>query len=72
MVEVKKDISVVCLLEGDSELYFIRLDLMSLDEVISTLEFAEITNEVNDILAINKEISLYEDEEEIKHDGARR
>lgn len=70
MVQSKKAVSLVSAIDGDDDLWFIRLDLFYDDNIISTLEFAEITDEVNDLIAVNKELSLYDNNEDLLKDMA--
>lgn len=70
MVEVKKDVYLSCTIDGDNDIWFMRLDLMHNDIVLSTLEFADITNEILDLVIINDEIKLYNDVREMVNDIA--
>lgn len=47
-----------------------RIDLKNGDKFLSTLEFADITNEMKDLLEINKEIGVYATEDELRLDLA--
>lgn len=70
MAIANKEVTLSCEVDGKEDMFFIRLDLIQMDEHIATLEFADITKDVQDLLEANKFFSLYENHEDIKKDLA--
>jgi len=69
-MEVIKDLKAVCSVGGDEKTVFIKLDLYNNLEFITTLEFAEITEEFNELVDINLEMTVYLETDELKKDLA--
>ena len=62
---------LICCVSGDEELIYYKIDLVGdLNNIITTLEYADITQDFNDLLIINKETNLYSDVEELKKELA--
>lgn len=62
---------MACMIEGDKDLYFIKIDIMNGDRALSTVEFADITEDVNDLIELNEHFNVYQDVEELKKDLAQ-
>lgn len=63
---------LACHVNGDEDLVYYRIDLLSeFGEAITTLEYADITDDFNDLLSANKEMNIYSDIEDLKKDLAQ-
>ena len=71
MITCKEDVQVVCTINGDEDMYYIRIDLKNGDKFLNTLEFADITDEVEDLIFVNKEINIYDNDEDMILDLAK-
>lgn len=61
-----------CIIDGDEEFAYYKIDLLdSNDEVITTLEYSDITEDFKEFLDINKETNIYTNIEELKLDLAQ-
>jgi len=71
MPTVFQPVKLRCVVDGDDELVFAKIELVDeLDSIISTMEYADITKHFNDLLKINEEANLYIEDEELKKDLA--
>lgn len=58
-----------CLVDGNEKLVYFKIDLLdNLNQIITTLEYSEITKYFNELLLINEENKIYTDLEELKAD----
>ena len=72
MTLVSENIKLVCVVYGDEELTYYKLELRDeLNNAITTLEYADITKQFNDLLELNKEANLYINEAELKKELAQ-
>lgn len=71
MIQVHENVEAVCTIDGDNELYYIRLDIVHCGTRIMSLKFAEITNEVNELLLLNEDVGLFATADELKTDLAK-
>lgn len=66
-----KSIVLSCEVDGKEDMFFVRLDLVNAtNDIVCNIEFADITNDVKDLLEANQHFLLYEGVEEIKSDLA--
>jgi len=70
MAIVNKEITLSCEVDGEEDMFFIRLDLVQMDEHVATLEFADISKDFQDLVEANTFFSLYESPDSIKKDLA--
>jgi len=66
MVSVSHSVELSCVIDGDEELVFIRTDLISKGEHITTLEYSDITTYYRELLDISSKITLFDSEDELK------
>lgn len=71
MTIVNRDMVISCEVDGKENIYFVRLDLIKEGEQISTLEFADITQDFQDLMEANTYFSLYDSPEGLKEDLAK-
>jgi len=61
-----------CVIDGDEEFAYYKIDLLDeCDVIITTLEYSDITDDYNDFIIVNKEANIYTDLEELKTDVAQ-
>lgn len=72
MATCKESINLKCTVDGDDDITFIKVELVDLlGSYITTLEYADITNEFEELCEINDQALIYDDDEQIKKDLAR-
>ena len=72
MPSVGEITKLACCVDGDEELIYYRIDLLDeFDAIISTMEYADITQDYKEILKVNEEAQLYFDMNQLKRDLAQ-
>ena len=72
MPNYKENINIKCSVGGDEELTFVKIELTdNLDNYITTLEYADITNDFDELVEINDQAMIYDDEKQLKEDLAK-
>jgi len=64
------DADIRCEIGGDEETKFIKIEMFYKDTPIHTLEFAEITPDIKELIETNTQVKLYSSSEEILSDLA--
>lgn len=70
MVSISEQLQILCTVDGDDDLVFIKVDLLKNNEHLTTIEFADITSEFKDLLQVNKGIDIYKNNLDLKSDIA--
>lgn len=60
------EINILCTIDGDSELKFIRMDLCNGDRHITTLEYSDITSEYAEMLDVNSQANIFSSTQELE------
>jgi hypothetical protein len=69
MTQTIENTKLRCLIGGDEKLIYIKIDLLDgLNQIITTLEYSEITKYFNELLIVNEENKAYDNLEELKTD----